>query len=124
MRIAKQAIPRLKELGYSHVHVSPPQKSNERVWLWWGRYQPVDFGPIAGPLGSEAEFKAMNDAVSANGIEIVIDDRFDDPFIVAGIRFHDLSLVDTGGVSRRPDAYGRSRHQTRSAGSEVSTASS
>src|SRR5690242_14630500 len=36
----RQVIPRLKELGYSHVHVSPPQKSNEQVWQWWGRYQP------------------------------------------------------------------------------------
>jgi len=50
----REVIPRLRQLGYSHVHVSPPQKSNERVWQWWGRYQPVDFSKIEGPLGSEA----------------------------------------------------------------------
>jgi alpha-amylase len=69
----RRVIPRLRELGYTHVHVSPPQKSNESVWQWWGRYQPVDFGTIAGPLGSEAEFKAMNDAASENGIQIIVD---------------------------------------------------
>jgi hypothetical protein len=29
------ALPELKRLGYSHVHVSPPQQSNERVLTWW-----------------------------------------------------------------------------------------
>src|SRR4051812_39260871 len=33
------------------------------------------------------------------------DDRFDDPIIVAGIRFHNLCLADTGGISRRPDLW-------------------
>jgi glycosidase len=64
----RQVIPTLRQLGYSHVHVSPPEKSNERVWQWWGRYQPVDFARIDGPLGSEAEFRAMTAAAEANGI--------------------------------------------------------
>ncbi len=29
------------------------------------------------------------------------EDRYDDPFIVAGIRFHNLCLANTGGVARR-----------------------
>jgi alpha-amylase len=33
------------------------------------------------------------------------DDRPDDPAIVAGIRFHNLSLAGTGGVNRRPDIW-------------------
>jgi alpha-amylase len=33
------------------------------------------------------------------------DDLFDDPFVVAGIRFHNLSLADTGGVARRPEVW-------------------
>lgn len=69
----RQAIPRLRQLGYSHVHVSPPQRSNERVWQWWGRYQPVDFATIAGPLGNEAEFRAMTAAAAAHGIQILVD---------------------------------------------------
>lgn len=63
----------LRRLGYSHIHVSPPQKSNERVWRWWGRYQPIDFTKIEGPLGSEAEFRAMTATAAANGIQILAD---------------------------------------------------
>jgi alpha-amylase len=33
------------------------------------------------------------------------DDRFDDPMIVAGIRFHNLSLGGQGGVGRRPEIW-------------------
>ena len=69
----RQVIPTLRQLGYSHVHVSPPEKSNERVWQWWGRYQPVDFSRIGGPLGSEAEFREMTAAAEANGIQMLID---------------------------------------------------
>src|SRR3954470_18214483 len=69
----RQVIPKLRELGYSHIHVSPPQRSNERIWQWWGRYQPVDFATIAGPLGNEAEFRAMTDAAAANDIQILVD---------------------------------------------------
>jgi alpha-amylase len=69
----RQVIPRLADLGYSHVHVSPPQKSNEQVWQWWGRYQPIDYSTISGPLGSEAEFRAMTQAAVANGIQIIVD---------------------------------------------------
>ncbi len=28
----KAIIPELKTMGYSHIHVSPPQKSNEYIW--------------------------------------------------------------------------------------------
>ncbi|HEV7405258.1 MAG TPA: alpha-amylase family glycosyl hydrolase [Chthoniobacteraceae bacterium] len=66
-------LPRLKKLGYSHIHVSPPQKSNEKVWQWWGRYQPIDFSVIGGPLGSEAEFRSMNTKADAVGIAIIVD---------------------------------------------------
>jgi alpha-amylase len=69
----KDEIPKLKMLGYSHIHVSPPQKSNERVWQWWGRYQPINFRIIEGPLGSEDEFRQMADVAEANGIHIVVD---------------------------------------------------
>lgn len=69
-------IPTLKTLGYSHIHVSPPQKSNELVWQWWGRYQPVDHSTIAGPLGTEAEFEEMNEVADANNIQIIVDTVF------------------------------------------------
>jgi alpha-amylase len=69
----RQAIPTLRRLGYSHVHVSPPEMSNEQVWQWWGRYQPVDFSKIDGPLGGEADFQAMTATAQANGIQIIVD---------------------------------------------------
>jgi alpha-amylase len=88
----KAIIPDLKKLGYSHIHVSPPQKSNEKVSQWWGRYQPVDYSTISGPLGSEAEFKQMNDVADANAMQIIVDtvlnhtvdvtEQPDPPFIV------------------------------------------
>lgn len=65
--------PTLRTLGYSHIHVSPPQKSNEHVWQWWGRYQPVDFATIAGPLGSEAAFQQLNTAADTHDMKIVVD---------------------------------------------------
>jgi glycosidase len=42
----RAVLPHLRELGYSHVHVSPREKSNERVRQWWGRYRPVDYATI------------------------------------------------------------------------------
>jgi alpha-amylase len=68
-----EVLPELKRLGYSHVHVSPPQQSNERVLTWWGRYQPIDFSFIKGPLGTEEEFRQMNAAADQLDIEIIAD---------------------------------------------------
>ena len=67
------AIPRLKELGYSHIHVSPPQKSPESLSVWWGRYQPVSFREISGPLGNESEFLKMNQIADQNEISVIVD---------------------------------------------------
>ncbi len=61
----------LRADGYSHVHVSPPQLSNGGPW--WGRYQPLDLRVIAGPLGTEAEFKAMTAEAARCKIEIIVD---------------------------------------------------
>ncbi|MBD2102858.1 alpha-amylase family glycosyl hydrolase [Leptolyngbya sp. FACHB-261] len=65
-------IPNLVRMGYSHIHVSPPQKSNPAD-EWWGRYQPIDHTKIEGPLGTEAEFRSMNAAADRAGIDIVVD---------------------------------------------------
>ena len=68
-----ETLPELKRLGYSHVHVSPPQESNERVLTWWGRYQPVDFSFIKGPLGTEEQFREMNALADRLDIKIIAD---------------------------------------------------
>jgi len=62
----------LADLGYSHVHVSPPQLSNSSN-DWWGRYQPVDYRVIDGPLGNEAEFERMAVAAESCGVTIIAD---------------------------------------------------
>jgi alpha-amylase len=69
----RQVLPQLQAIGYSHVHVSPAQRSNEKVWQWWGRYQPIDFSKIQGPLGTEDEFREMNAEADRKGIKIIAD---------------------------------------------------
>ncbi len=65
-------MPRLKEMGYGQIHVSPPNLTVESD-MWWGRYQPVDYRLIAGPLGSEAQFQKMLEVAHRNGIRIIVD---------------------------------------------------
>jgi alpha-amylase len=72
-RAITTAMPQLRAAGYSYVLVSPPQRSNEHVREWWGRYQPIDFSVIDGPLGTEAEFRTMNVEADRRGIQILVD---------------------------------------------------
>lgn len=62
----------LRRMGFSHVHVSPPQASNPAI-EWWGRYQPADYRVIDSPLGTEAEFKAMTARAEQCGLTIIAD---------------------------------------------------
>lgn len=62
----------LRRVGYSHVHVSPPQLSNPAN-DWWGRYQPNDFRQILSPLGNEAEFAEMVAQAEDCGVTIIAD---------------------------------------------------
>ncbi|MEM9492223.1 MAG: alpha-amylase family glycosyl hydrolase, partial [Myxococcota bacterium] len=62
----------LRDMGFSHVHVSPPQLSNSAT-AWWGRYQPLDYRQVDGPLGSEGDFQEMTAAAEACGITIIAD---------------------------------------------------
>ncbi|MCB1308822.1 MAG: hypothetical protein KDK30_11605 [Leptospiraceae bacterium] len=64
-------LPRLRDAGFSHVLVSPPQLSNGQPW--WGRYQPLDYRILYGPLGTEADFRAMNRVADELGLKIVVD---------------------------------------------------
>jgi hypothetical protein len=71
-RIASE-IPRLRMFGYTHIHISPPQPSADAVWQWWGRYQPLSYSRLTGPLGSEAEFRRMTRAAARNDLTIIVD---------------------------------------------------
>jgi alpha-amylase len=63
----------LHKFGYGQIHVSPPEKSVDKQHTWWERYQPLDYTVIDGPLGSEAEFKAMADKAHQQGLKIIVD---------------------------------------------------
>ena len=90
----QRVLPELKARGYSHVHVSPPQLSNERVWQWWGRYQPIDFTLLRGPLGNELEFKQLNDAADQVGIQIVADVVLNHTVDLAELPEQDFVVMD------------------------------
>jgi alpha-amylase len=47
----------LRQQGYTHVQISPAQKSNPGD-QWWKRYQPVDYRTIEG-LGTENDVLAL-----------------------------------------------------------------
>lgn len=64
-----QVLPELKEVGYSHIHISPVQKSVENG-KWWGKYQPLDYRKIEGPLGNREELMQL--AKRAKEYEIVL----------------------------------------------------
>ena len=65
-------LPKLTEQGYTHIQVSPPQKSNDSK-KWWGRYQPIDFTVLESPLGNEKDLKELIDAAHEQGEKIIID---------------------------------------------------
>lgn len=67
-----KALPRLQRLGFTHVQISPPQKSHASR-SWWGRYQPVDFRVIEGPLGSEGDLAFLCREAARRGIAVVAD---------------------------------------------------
>jgi alpha-amylase len=57
--------------GYSHVQISPAQKSNPTA-EWWGRYQPVDYATIEG-RGSEADLKQLVAKAHGCGVKVIAD---------------------------------------------------
>jgi alpha-amylase len=67
----KDELPKLKELGYTRVHVSPPEKSHSGD-EWYYRYQPVDYTKIEGPLGSSDDFKQLCAAANKPDMRIGI----------------------------------------------------
>lgn len=71
VRVARQ-LPRLKRLGFTHVLISPPQKSHASR-SWWGRYQPVDFTRIEGPLGDLEQLRWLCQRAAGLGLAIVAD---------------------------------------------------
>ncbi len=62
----------LRAMGFSHIHVSPPQLSNPAN-DWWGRYQPNDYRVIDSPLGDEGDFQEMTARAESCGVTVIAD---------------------------------------------------
>jgi alpha-amylase len=57
--------------GYSHVQISPAQKSNPTT-QWWGRYQPIDYAIIDG-RGSAVDLKRLTQKAHGCGVKVIAD---------------------------------------------------
>ncbi|MBK1833708.1 alpha-amylase family glycosyl hydrolase [Roseibacillus ishigakijimensis] len=71
-REVEQALPRLARTGYTHLQLSPVQKSLENGH-WWGKYQPVDYRLIEGPLGTREDLMRLARATREHGLTLVVD---------------------------------------------------
>jgi alpha-amylase len=58
--------------GYGAIQISPPQLSIDEP-AWWGRYQPLDFRRLEGPLGDEAGLRRLADAAHRLGLKLFVD---------------------------------------------------
>ncbi len=61
----------LADQGYSHIQLSPAQKSNPSQ-EWWARYQPLDYSVIEG-LGSEADLKNLTKVAHSCNVKVIAD---------------------------------------------------
>jgi alpha-amylase len=61
----------LADQGYSHVQISPTQKSNPSS-EWWARYQPVDYSVIEG-LGSADDLSQLTKKAHGCGVKVIAD---------------------------------------------------
>lgn len=61
----------LADQGYSHLQISPAQKSNPDG-RWWARYQPVDYSVIAGK-GTEAELRRLIRKAHGCRVKVIAD---------------------------------------------------
>lgn len=65
-------LPELAEIGYTHIHLSPVQKSVENG-RWWGKYQPLDYRVIEGPMGTREELVTLAEKANELGIKLMAD---------------------------------------------------
>jgi alpha-amylase len=111
-------VPKLSQLkteGYEFVQVSPPVKSIDDQ-IWWGRYQPIDYRVIEGPLGNLEELQHLIQETHERGLKILVDlvlNHMADPvFHNLGLNFPEFAPWDFHYFETRPciDNWA-SRHQ-------------
>jgi len=78
--------------GYSHIQLSPAQKSNPSD-QWWARYQPVDYAVIEGK-GSEADLKRLITKAHGCGVKVIADVVFN--HMADMPEFHNLNFPGIG----------------------------
>jgi alpha-amylase len=61
----------LSEQGYSHLQISPTQKSNPSK-EWWARYQPFDYSVIEG-LGTESDLSKLIQKAHGCNVKVIAD---------------------------------------------------
>lgn len=80
----------LANQGYSHVQVSPAQKSNP-AQAWWARYQPFDYNIIEG-LGSEDDLRNLINTAHSCNVKVIGDVVFNHMAdLDGGSNFEDLN---------------------------------
>ena len=101
----------LAEQGYSHVQISPAQKSNPGG-EWWKRYQPFDYSVIEG-LGSESDLESLIDKAHSCNVKVIADvvfnhmanldggDGFEDLTKYPGLSPNDFNTV-AGDIGKKP----------------------
>jgi len=84
----------LADQGYSHVQISPAQKSNPSQ-EWWARYQPSDYSVIEG-LGAEADLSNLTKTAHGCNIKVIADVVFNHMADLNGniTKFPNLSPAD------------------------------
>lgn len=68
----KDQLPVLAEIGFKYIQISPPQLSRGDQ-EWYGRYQPLDYRIIDGPLGNERQLKDLINQAATYQIGIIAD---------------------------------------------------
>jgi glycosidase len=72
----QEKLKELKDLGFSHIQVSPVQQSNwetpENRNMWWNAYQPISY-EIGGKYGNTEQFKSLLGAAKNLGLKIIVD---------------------------------------------------
>ncbi len=69
--ITEARLQQMADTGYSHLQISPCQKSNPSH-DWWARYQPVNYAIIEG-LGSKVELQSLLDRAHDKGLKVIAD---------------------------------------------------
>lgn len=93
--------------GYSHIQISPAQKSNPAP-EWWARYQPVDYSIIEG-RGSLLNLKKLISQAHSCKVKVIADVVFNHMANLDGnddfedlTKFPGLSINDFNSDSNRP----------------------